>query len=120
MAIANLSPLMEFDGYYALMDLLNTSNLRAYSVNWLAHSFKREDRGSSFFIYAKDHPKAVIYWITTLVYLIVMEGIVPYIILRYLLHGLFTITNPLISVGLILFAFILSIAGIWAEIQQKK
>jgi putative peptide zinc metalloprotease protein len=40
MVIGNLSPLLEFDGYYALADLLNRPNLRQQSIRWICNEFR--------------------------------------------------------------------------------
>jgi putative peptide zinc metalloprotease protein len=36
--LANLNPLMEFDGYYVLIDLLDTPNLRPRALSWLGRN----------------------------------------------------------------------------------
>jgi putative peptide zinc metalloprotease protein len=40
MVIGNLSPLLEYDGYYALSDLLGRPNLRRQSLFWLFSEFR--------------------------------------------------------------------------------
>jgi hypothetical protein len=35
--LANLNPLMEFDGYFVLIDLLEKPNLRPRALSWLGH-----------------------------------------------------------------------------------
>jgi putative peptide zinc metalloprotease protein len=37
--ICNLSPLLEYDGYYALADLLNRPNLRQHAIRWICNEF---------------------------------------------------------------------------------
>jgi putative peptide zinc metalloprotease protein len=43
--VANLNPLLEFDGYHVLSDLLDRPNLRAQSMAWLGASFPAGLRG---------------------------------------------------------------------------
>ncbi|MBF0127368.1 MAG: HlyD family efflux transporter periplasmic adaptor subunit, partial [Magnetococcales bacterium] len=37
----NLNPLMKFDGYYILSDLLEIPNLRQNAIDWFSHSLKK-------------------------------------------------------------------------------
>ena len=37
----NFNPLLEYDGYYILSDLMGRPNLRRHSLAWLGEIFKR-------------------------------------------------------------------------------
>jgi Coenzyme PQQ synthesis protein D (PqqD) len=40
LVLRNLSPLLEYDGYYALSDLLHRPNLRRQSLRWIVNEFR--------------------------------------------------------------------------------
>ncbi|MGH7727581.1 MAG: cyclic nucleotide-binding domain-containing protein [Vulcanimicrobiaceae bacterium] len=42
--VENLNPLLEFDGYYILVDLLDRPNLRRQSLHWLGSEFRNVTR----------------------------------------------------------------------------
>jgi len=44
MVVANLNPLMEYDGYFILMDLLERPNLRSRCLRWLGEEMPRSWR----------------------------------------------------------------------------
>lgn len=63
----NLSPLHEYDGYFALMDWLDLPNLRGASLKWVA-----EDRWKVLYSPAswKNHDPEIIYWVGCLFYIL--------------------------------------------------
>lgn len=48
-ALMNLSPVLECDGYYLLMDYLDFPNLRKHSLEWLGRPVKFKEHRTEFF-----------------------------------------------------------------------
>lgn len=104
----NLSPNIELDGYYILMDLIGKDNLRESAIEWLAKP-----------TFTKAYKAEIMYWFICLIYLI-LEAVIPYFVMKYLLSGLFGVSNPYLSMIVPVIAITLSSLGIWGEIKQKK
>lgn len=111
MIFENLKPIIELDGYYALMDGLNHPNLKLDAVQWAS------DWPGSF-SQLKQYKAEAIYWLSCVIYLI-LEFIFPLLVLRHLLKGFFGITNPLWSLLLSFLVLVFSVLSIWAEIKQR-
>ncbi len=112
MIFENLKPIIELDGYYALMDGLNRPHLKLDAVEWIA-GWPRT------FSQYKLYKAEVIYWLTCAVYL-VLEFILPFVVLRYLLKGFFGISNPLWSLLVSILVVTFSALAVWAEIKQNQ
>jgi CRP-like cAMP-binding protein/Zn-dependent protease len=112
MIFGNLSPVIELDGYYALMDSLDHPNLKQDAVKWVV-------AWPSAFSQLKQHKAEMIYWLSCFVYLI-LELIFPFIVFHYLLKGFFGVINPLWSLGIALLVVISSSLGILGEIKKNQ
>lgn len=75
--IKNLSPLHEFDGYFALMDWLDLPNLRMSSLKWVA-----QDQWKVLYSPAswKKHGSEIMYWLTCLVYILAISLITLFVL----------------------------------------
>jgi CRP-like cAMP-binding protein len=119
--MANLSPAMELDGYYTLMDILDKPNLRELTIEWLVDDVFNSNRPrNSFFSHLRQHWEAVIYCLITIVYIIFIGMILPYIIANYLLHGFFDVRNPFISLLVVCGIVLLSGLSMWGELKKKR
>jgi len=98
----NLNPLLRFDGYYILCDLLNYPNLHQHSAAQLKHSVKRHAYGvvqSQSPVDAKKE-KALLgtFGILSHIYrIIVFTGILLFVADRFLLLGLIMVAICLVS-----------------------
>jgi CRP-like cAMP-binding protein len=123
--IGNLDTSLEFDGYYALMDVLDQPNLRLSAIKWSVELFSSKatndakSRSQLIWESIKNNSKEATYWVCTLVNLVVIHMIVPYVVLTYLLAGLFGFRNPAITIVVILFAVSLSSFGIYKDIAYR-
>lgn len=100
----NLNPLMKFDGYYILSDLLEAPNLRENSISWFSYSLK-----SKLFRHTLDAPfqptrrESTIYLtyggLTTLYLGSMLSG------LAVMLHG--PISNAFGTLGVIVYFYLL-------------
>ena len=115
--ILNLNPIVEFDGYYALMDFLEMPNLKKSAVLWLA-KLKRS------FLWDKHTIKILTYWgccflyiFSSIFFLMLIQTHVIFPLLPYkinpLMHELLRWTLPFL---ILIFAF----TTVWNEIKQKK
>ena len=68
-AIYNLNPLFEFDGYYILMDALDKPNLRSHATNWLWNIRK----------FQKKYLPELGYWIASILF-ILTSSLIAYLI----------------------------------------
>jgi putative peptide zinc metalloprotease protein len=114
----NLSPLLELDGYYALMDILNKPNLRESSVLMLVKVFSKKNQ-VSFWTTLKEHKEETIYWVACFLY-IIAAGILPYFLIHHVFYGLLGSRNPLIGFSVSLFVTALSGLSIWAEFRRTQ
>jgi putative peptide zinc metalloprotease protein len=110
--VTNLSPGIELDGYYALMDLLNKPNLRISTVKWLISEKK------PFLKSVKENYKEAIYCGVTIVFIFGVGTIVPYLVFKYLLHGLFGVRKPPVSIFLVTLAVLMSSFAIYRDIRK--
>jgi putative peptide zinc metalloprotease protein len=69
--LRNLNPLLEYDGYYLLMDWLDRPNLRGNSLAWLGTSLPAALRDRRRF---RGHEIDVWYGIGSIAYIVVMTG----------------------------------------------
>src|SRR5262249_43327457 len=68
--IANLNTIIELDGYYVLMDLLDKPNLRLDSLEWLVKTFseKKFKNAMTFWQNIQMHWQEAVYWLVTFLY----------------------------------------------------
>lgn len=113
LTLANANPLLEYDGYYVLMDALNRPNLRAKTLGWLAQEFPhalRTPRG------LRGHGFEVCYAVASVLY-IGVTGVTTASLFRLMAESRLThYVSPDIAsaVGIILAVLIvlLSLAGV--------
>lgn len=115
--IANLDTALEFDGYYALMDILDKPNLRLTSIKWVASFFSSEHKLTWSEI--KGHKNEVIYCGCTLLCIFVLGVALPYFVFSYLLTGLFGVQNPLLTILFTLLAVTFSSLSIYREVLMR-
>lgn len=69
--IFNLNPILEYDGYLALSDALDTPNLRDKSFLWLKHALKSRDQFK-----LKEHYHEIFYFAAAIIYIFVSVSLV--------------------------------------------
>jgi putative peptide zinc metalloprotease protein len=69
MVLGNLNPLLEFDGYYVLMDVLERPNLREHAFAWLRDELPRAWRVPSRL---RQHWVELVYGLASLVYIVLL------------------------------------------------
>jgi putative peptide zinc metalloprotease protein len=69
--LRNLNPLLEYDGYYLLMDWLDRPNLRANSLAWLGSSLPAALRDTRLL---RRHTLELCYGAGSIAYIVVMTG----------------------------------------------
>lgn len=69
MVLGNLNPLMEFDGYYILMDLLDRPNLRQHCLSWIQSEIPQVLKNP---LRMRGHRTEVLYTLGSIVYVIVV------------------------------------------------
>lgn len=67
--IVNLNPLLEYDGYYALIDILEHPNLRAHCLSWLGKDLPQALGSPQKF---RGHTLELLYGIGSLLYVVAM------------------------------------------------
>jgi CRP-like cAMP-binding protein/Zn-dependent protease len=115
----NLNPILEYDGYYILQDLLKTPNLRQAAVLWLVKILPKTFKQPSLI---KEHLPEIAYWIICIVYLIAIAYLVLFI-QQALFPGLLPqhVSNTFTSELRWLFpvlTVVLSSFSIWTDIRQ--
>jgi putative peptide zinc metalloprotease protein len=114
-ALYNLCPLLEYDGYYVLMDLLERPNLRGRAIKWLLNDLRREICIRSAL---RQHLVDLLYGVGSLLYLIVMAIVTLSLwhtlyerwLMTYISHGLVNVLGCALVV-LLSMPLILGIAG---------
>lgn len=114
-SLLNLCPLFEFDGYYILMGIVNKPNLRVAAITWLANSFQNPT-----FLNFKLHRAEIIYWISCLLFMLLVAGLL-YFIQDTLLRQFFPEYVFNLYVWLLPTMFlIISIITVIIEVNQHK
>lgn len=113
----NLNPILEYDGYYALMDFLDMPHLREDAVIWLStlpQSFKWNLRTK----------KIVIYWSACLFYLVMniiivmlLQKIVIFPLLPYKVSAEY---QSILRWCLPIFIMVLAGFSVWNRVKSKK
>jgi len=119
MVFGNLSPLLELDGYYALMDILEKPNLRESSILLLASFFNQENPVISYRAVLKQQKAETIYWSVCLIFM-ALEAILPYFLIQHVFYGLLgQYSHPFIGVVLSLMVVVFSGLGVLAKVREK-
>jgi len=118
--VANLSPVIELDGYYALMDYLDKPNLRVSAVKWLITLTSRKKINNQRLGWAniKTNHKEASYWAATIIFIIVNNILVPYVVLTYLFHGLLGTQNPWLSIAMASLVLIITALSLYKEVLK--
>lgn len=111
--LKNLNPLLEYDGYYILMDLLDKPNLRETALIWLMKPIKW-----------RAHKAELIYWFVCILFL-VFTAYIAYLIQVFFIGTLipaniFGISSNHFRWIIPLLAIIISSLGIYAEIKRHE
>lgn len=69
MVLINLNPLLEYDGYYVLIDILERPNLRSRSISWLVKGLPEALKSPQKF---RGHVTELLYGTTSLLYIAMM------------------------------------------------
>ncbi|MDR3477818.1 MAG: PqqD family peptide modification chaperone [Gammaproteobacteria bacterium] len=115
MAFVNLNPILEFDGYYILMDGMGKDNLRESALMWLIKEFRHISSKPKLLL---EHKPEIIYWIACLLY-ISLNIVMNYYVINILLAGVLHTTHPALTYLLTLFAVGLSLIAVWGKIKKK-
>lgn len=120
--IGNLSPIIELDGYYALMDYLDKPNLRLAAVKWLTSLFshKKTNHKNGFWNSVKANHQEATYWLSVVMFIIVNNILVPYVVFTYLLHGLFGARSPWIPIVLVILIVCVTSLSLYKDILKTK
>lgn len=116
-AFRMMSPFLELDGYFVLMDLLEQPQLRQRAVFWLVKEFPKALRHPSLF--RKNWPE-VCYWLACIVFLILVIALT--VLLQTILFKMVGIhsSNPFVSLALPFFIVLLSSLSIIAELRSQS
>jgi len=115
----NLSPLIELDGYYMLMDIMDKPNLRESATLWLINLFSKKITLNRLRAEIKENKKECLYWLICIVYTL-LKILFAYIIAIYLLRGLLGVKNPFYSLMITFAVIIFSSIGIWGKISRIR
>lgn len=117
----NLDPLLEYDGYFALMDYLDRPNLRAKAVMWLVNIIPKAIRHPAVLRQSLHEP---IYWAGCVLFALLSAGLV-YLMQRYFLFPLlpthFVAATKHYNLDWLLpsLAILASFMGVWAEAKYR-
>ena len=112
--LANLDPMMELDGYYALMDWSGIDNLREAAIKWLVKDAKQDCRSLSGIM---KNNVFIIYWALCLLFLMTNAAI-SYFIMSLLLLGFLGYSSIIVSLLAPVFMVVISGVSIISEIKQ--
>jgi putative peptide zinc metalloprotease protein len=119
--LINFNPLMEFDGYYVLIDLLNRPNLRPEALSWLGRelipALKRPER-------LKEHKLELLYGVGSVLYIASM-GVITVVLYRLIVEDWLAGILPgavAASMAWVLAAavVILASAGVLGELRRGR
>lgn len=121
MAIMNLSPMFELDGYYALADTLNRSNLQGSALQSASEFFTTPgNKLRKLLTYWRQHRAEAIFWLTIVGYILIIELGFTYFISHVVLKGLFGASNPWLGIGLVIIAVSLSLLSVRADLIKAR
>lgn len=113
-AFVNLNPILEFDGYYLLMDISGKDNLRESSLVWLIGLFRSQKAE----LIRQNSRWYALYWIICIFY-ICLNIVVNYYVINTLLAGVLSARQPLLAYSLTFFAVLVSLLSIWGKIKNN-
>jgi putative peptide zinc metalloprotease protein len=121
LTLANANPLLEYDGYYVLMDALDRPNLRAKTLGWLAQEFPRAVRTPRVL---HGHGFEVCYAVASLLY-IGVTGITTASLFRLmaesrLAHYVSPDIASAVGIVLALLTMLLSLLGVIADLRAAR
>jgi putative peptide zinc metalloprotease protein len=117
----NLNPLMKFDGYYILSDIMEIPNLRQNSLDWFSYSLKKHlfrlDEDPPFVPSAREKRIYFNYGLLIVLYLTIMLSGMAYL-------GYALIAQAYGTVGVVLFLllvakFVKMMTGKWSETLKE-
>jgi hypothetical protein len=116
----NLYPLVEYDGYYILMDFFDRPHLREDALDWLINTVKALPYKLNKELFAKDYWPEISYWLICLVFLVLAP-----LIAWYLQHFIISHIFPVLSYEYLRYLFpfiavILSFVSLWVEMHKSK
>lgn len=119
LALYNLDPMIELDGYYLLMDFFDRPNLRAKAIRWLVEDGKKTFRDAT--LRRKYFPE-ICYWLSCIVFFFLLS-FTTYLIATYILgsvlpstiHGFHT---EYLRWFLVLLVVVLSSLSVYGSIKQ--
>ena len=121
LTLANMNPLLEYDGYYVLMDAMDRPNLRAKTLGWLAVDFPRALRARQSI---RGHGFEVCYAIASLAYIAVTGVTTAYLFRLMAQNRLAHYISPAMagSVGILLAVLVvlLSLLGVIGDLRAAR
>ncbi len=121
LAIYNLNPLFELDGYYVMMDAFDKPNLRKLATKWLV-----EDAKKTFFSkkLMRQHFPEIMYWVATILF-ILFVSFLAYLTQTYIIHSVLPekigpVHPHYFRWVLSLIVIILSFSSIYHEIKEVR
>lgn len=113
----NLYPLIEYDGYYVLMDLFNRPHLREDAVEWLVDILPK------FFkqrVFSKEYQCEIYYWLICILF-IILSPCIAWFVQQYILAAIFPVLNQGFWRWLFpMTAITLSLVSVWVEVQKQR
>lgn len=97
MVLLNLNPLLEFDGYYILIDLLDRPNLRQKALAWLGNELPGALRTSKSW---RGHTLELLYGIGSLAYIALMSLLTVFLYRTFLQEIVSGFLPPVIAAAL--------------------
>lgn len=118
--LANLDPIVEFDGYFVLMDYFEIPNLREAAVVWLAEILPKTWRDPQ---QLKQHYREIAYWIICLVFLFI-SVVITYLLQKYVLMEILPTAiskhEVLWNILIPLLVMVIASLGIWTEVKHRR
>ncbi len=111
----NMTPIIELDGYYALMDLTGKDNLRESAIVWLIRDMKKTWNKPALLW---QHRLDIIYWLACFTYL-GFSIFINYVVINTLMAGVSSSQHHYLGYAFTLFALIISLLGVWGKIQKS-
>jgi putative peptide zinc metalloprotease protein len=110
----NMSPIIELDGDYALMDLTGKDNLRESSIVWLIRDMKKTWNKPNILW---QHRLYIIYWLACVTYL-GLSIFVNYFVINIVMAGVSSSQHHYLVYSFTFFALIISMLGVWGKIKK--
>lgn len=119
--LVNFDPLMEFDGYYVLIDLLDKPNLRPRALSWLGNDLIPALRDPERL---RDHRLELLYGLASVLYIVFMAALTV-ILYRVVVQGWLesVVSSPVAAAlawALAALVVVLAIGGMLAELRGAR